>query len=179
MRMSASGEPIIAPPPKPMIAIPVAIPRLSGNHLMSVETGEMYPSPRPQPPITPEPSHNSQIWCRYTPSAETKNPPPQQNAATTPALRGPSRSTQRPKTAADDPRNTKNSVNIQPRVLIFQSPEAGCVIPMARDSGSQNTLNPYAIPMERWIASAAGGTSQRLKPGFAMMRSLASSPAMR
>ena len=39
--MLASGEPIIAPPPKPMIAMPVAMPRRSGNHLTSVETGEM------------------------------------------------------------------------------------------------------------------------------------------
>ncbi len=37
----AIGEPIIAPPPKPMMAMPVAMPRLSGNHLISVETGEM------------------------------------------------------------------------------------------------------------------------------------------
>ena len=37
----ASGEPIIAPPPKPMMAMPVAMPRRSGNHLMSVDTGEM------------------------------------------------------------------------------------------------------------------------------------------
>jgi hypothetical protein len=37
----ASGAPIIAPPPKPMMAIPVAIPRRSGNHFTSVETGEM------------------------------------------------------------------------------------------------------------------------------------------
>jgi hypothetical protein len=48
-----SGEPIIAPPPKPMIAIPVAMPGRSGNHLMSVDTGEMYPNPRPMPPSTP------------------------------------------------------------------------------------------------------------------------------
>src|SRR5205814_5709145 len=41
MRDSASGAPIIAPPPKPMIAIPVAMPGRSGNPLMSVETGEM------------------------------------------------------------------------------------------------------------------------------------------
>ena len=41
MSASASGVPIIAPPPNPMIARPVAIPRRSGNHLMSVETGEM------------------------------------------------------------------------------------------------------------------------------------------
>ena len=36
-----SGEAISAPPPKPMIARPVASPGRSGNHLMSVETGEM------------------------------------------------------------------------------------------------------------------------------------------
>ncbi len=39
--MSASGEPIRAPPPKPMMAMPVAMPRLSGNHLIRVETGVM------------------------------------------------------------------------------------------------------------------------------------------
>ena len=38
---TASGEPIIAPPPNPMIARPVAMPGRSGNHLMSVDTGEM------------------------------------------------------------------------------------------------------------------------------------------
>ena len=38
---TASGEPIIAPPPKPMIAKPVAMPRRSGNHRMRVETGVM------------------------------------------------------------------------------------------------------------------------------------------
>jgi hypothetical protein len=37
----ASGAPIIAPPPKPMMAMPVAMPRRSGNHLISVDTGEM------------------------------------------------------------------------------------------------------------------------------------------
>src|SRR3954451_22955782 len=35
------GEAISAPPPKPMIAMPVAMPGRSGNHLMSVDTGEM------------------------------------------------------------------------------------------------------------------------------------------
>ncbi len=35
------GEAISAPPPKPMIAMPVARPGRSGNHLISVETGEM------------------------------------------------------------------------------------------------------------------------------------------
>ena len=41
IRSAASGEPIIAPPPKPMMAMPVAMPRRSGNHLISVDTGEM------------------------------------------------------------------------------------------------------------------------------------------
>ena len=36
-----SGAAISAPPPKPMIARPVAMPGRSGNHLISVETGEM------------------------------------------------------------------------------------------------------------------------------------------
>ncbi|HLJ97407.1 MAG TPA: hypothetical protein VKU02_29885 [Gemmataceae bacterium] len=37
----ASGAPIMAPPPNPRIAWPVAMPGRSGNHLMSVETGQM------------------------------------------------------------------------------------------------------------------------------------------
>ena len=36
-----SGAAIRAPPPKPMIAMPVAMPGRSGNHFISVETGEM------------------------------------------------------------------------------------------------------------------------------------------
>ena len=54
-----------------------------------------------------------------------------------------------PKIAAEDPSMTKKSVNIQPSVLIFQSSGAECVMPMARLSGSQNTLNPYAMPMHK------------------------------
>src|SRR5262245_15829347 len=119
--------------------------------------------------MTPEPSHKSHTSCSATPMAEMKNPPPQQSAATTPALRGPSCSTHAPKSAADEPSITKNSVYIQPSVLIFQSSGADAVIPTARLSGSQKTLKPYAIPMERWMASAAGGTSHRLNPGGAMM----------
>src|SRR5260370_32486984 len=108
------------------------------------------------------------------PTAEIMNPPPQQQAATTAALRGPSRSTQAPNSAADEPRNTKNSVYIHPSVLTFQSSGAGLAIPIARPSGSQKTLKPYAIPIDKWIASAAGGTSHRLNPGGAMMQSFAS-----
>jgi hypothetical protein len=60
-------------------------------------------------------------------------------------------------TAAEEPRNTKKRVYIHPSMLIFQSHEVatssskklipsgqgtGSVMPTARLSGSQNTLNP-------------------------------------
>src|SRR5215470_3772041 len=143
------------------------------------------------PPTIPVPSHIIQIWWRYTPSAEKTSPPHQQHAATKPALRGPARSNHPPQTAAAAPRNTKYRVYIQPSSLIFQSQvvaktrarndmsgaQAIAVLPLiARDSGSQNTEKPYAMPMQRCIQSAAGGTSQRLNPAPAMIRSLASNP---
>src|SRR5690349_4682093 len=99
------------------------------------------------------------------PRAEMKKPPPQQQAATNPAFRGPSRSTHAPKRAADEPRNTKNKVNIVPSVSTVQSLGADLVMPIAWLSGSQKTLNPYAMPMDRCTARAAGGTSHRLNPG--------------
>jgi len=40
MSQAASGEPIMAPPPNPMMANPVARPRRSGNHLIKVDTGD-------------------------------------------------------------------------------------------------------------------------------------------
>ena len=52
----------------------------------------------------------------------------------------------------------------------------GLLMPSAFDSGNQNTLKPYAMPMQRWMHNAAGGTSQRLKPSEAIVRSLARSP---
>jgi len=36
-----SGEASIAPPPKPIIASPAAMPGLSGNHFIRVDTGPM------------------------------------------------------------------------------------------------------------------------------------------
>src|SRR6185312_1280560 len=143
------------------------------------------------PPMTPEPTQSIQSWWRYTPTAEMRSPPHQQIAATTPALRGPACSSQPPQIAEAVPRKTKKSVNIHPSMLIFQSHvvakivanadmSAGhatdFVMPTACESGSQNTLNPYAMPMHRWIARAAGGTSHRLNPERAMVRSFASSP---
>src|SRR6476661_1580733 len=111
------------------------------------------------------------------PMAPSTKPRHQHNAATTPALRGPARSSQPPQSAADEPSTTKNSVYIQPKLAMRQSHvvvNSSCandmsghafdaVKPIARDSGSQNTENPYAIPMQRWMQSAAGGTSHRLK----------------
>src|SRR5665213_800537 len=104
------------------------------------------------------------------PQAENTRPPHQHSAATKPALRGPARSSQPPQMAAARPRNTKNSVNIQPSSLIFQSQvvanirpkndmSAGqataVVIPMACDSGSQNTLKPLPpLPTVTPAASA-------------------------
>src|ERR1700733_3143885 len=139
-----------------MIANPVAMPRRSGNHLINVDTGEMYPRPSPPPPRTPDPSHSTHSWCVRMPTAPATRPPHQHSAATTPALRGPARSSQPPQSAADPPSTTKNSVYIQPSSLIFQSQlvvtsaakidwsgqASDLVMPMARDSGSQNTLKP-------------------------------------
>src|SRR3954453_17604957 len=119
--MAARWDAIIAPPPKPMIAMPVAMPRRSRNHLISVDTGEMYPSPSPTPPITPEPSSMIQNWCNEIPIDEITMPPAQQQAATTPALRGPTCPSQPPHRAAEQPRMTKNSVYIHPSVETCQS----------------------------------------------------------
>src|SRR5919109_979192 len=98
-----------------------------------------------------------------TPTAEIKRPPHQQTAATTPALRGPTRSSQPPQMAAETPRRTKNSVYIQPMLetrqsqvvvnssstIVMSGHDFDAVTPSVRDSGSQNTENPYAMPMQR------------------------------
>ncbi len=93
--------------------------------------------------------------------AESPRPPHQQIAETTPALRGPARSSQPPQTAALEPRKTKNRVYIQPRIGLSQSqvvvnnfhvPGAHSIdfeMPSALVSGNQNTEKPYAIPMHR------------------------------
>ncbi len=147
----------MAPPPNPMMAMPVAMPRRSGNHFINVETGEIYPSPSPTPPITPPPSHISQSWCRYTPSAVSAKPPGQHTAATTPARRGPTRSSHPPHSAAEAPSTTIPSVKIGFRLLSVQSQSVAvstnsvelpaghataCVTPTAWLSGSQNTESP-------------------------------------
>jgi hypothetical protein len=42
----------MAPLPKAImtVPVPVAMPGRSGNHLIKVETGEVYPRPKPIPP---------------------------------------------------------------------------------------------------------------------------------
>jgi hypothetical protein len=54
----------------------------------------------------------------------------------------------------------------------------GLLMPSALVSGNQNTEKPYAIPMHKWMHKAAGGTSQRLNPGRATMRSFARKSSM-
>ena len=109
------------------------------------------------PPSTPVPSHRIQSWCTQMPSAPSTSPPAQQQAETSPALRGPTRSSHPPQTAAEAPRKKMNRVNTQFSSLTFQSQVVvnsafsspasaaqprGLSMPMARDSGSQNTLKP-------------------------------------
>ncbi len=88
--------------------------------------------------------------------APSTRPPDQHSAATKPALRGPTFSSQPPQIAAETPSTTKNSVNIHPMLATFQSQVVvnsscisdmsgqafGALNPIARDSGSQNTLKP-------------------------------------
>ncbi len=80
------------------------------------------------------------MLCHRIPMAERKKPTLQQHAATTPLLRGPTCSIQRPNTAADSPRNTMARVKIQASSVCFQSPAAGAVTPRTLVSGSLNTL---------------------------------------
>src|SRR6185503_15165553 len=109
----------------------------------------------------------SQSMWLYTPIAERKNPPAQQRAAVNIARRVPPSSTQRPNTAADPPRNTIAIEKIQPSWVSFQSPGADWVMPISLVIGKLKTLSAYACPMHRCTHSAAGGTIQRLNPGFA------------
>jgi hypothetical protein len=48
----------------------------------------------------------------------------------------------------------------------------------ALPSGFQNTLKPYAMPIDKCTAKAAGGTNQRLKLAPAVMFSLDKNLAM-
>ena len=96
------------------------------------------------------------------PIAETRKPPLKHSAATNMALRGPTVSTQRPKTAADRPRNTIAIENIQPSCTSVQSPGADLVSPISLLSGRLKVENAYTWPMHKCTQSAAGGTRNRL-----------------
>src|ERR1700751_447275 len=98
-----------------------------------------------------------------------KNPPAQHKAAVNIARRRPPSSTHRPKTAEEIPRQKIASEKIQPRSVSFQSSGADCVTPSSFVIGRLNTLKAYAWPIHRCTQSAAGGTIQRLKPGFAIV----------
>jgi hypothetical protein len=65
------------------------------------------------------------------------------------ALRGPTRSSHAPHTAAESPRKTIAMLKIHPSVLSAQSPGAEAVPPISFESGRLNTLKAYAWPMER------------------------------
>ena len=124
--------------------------------------------PSPMPPMTPYPRYSSQSWPVAIPSAPTPNPAAQKHAAVNIAARGPLRSTHVPITAADRPSITIAIEKITPIWVRFASK---CLT-----SAVLYTLVAYAWPMHRCTASAAGGISQRLKPGPATERSRESSP---
>jgi hypothetical protein len=54
----------------------------------------------------------------------------------------------------------------------LQSPALLATTPCTFIRGGLKLLQAYTDPMQRCMAIDAGGTSQRLKPGGAMMRSL-------
>src|SRR4029077_5898734 len=101
-----------APPPNPRIAIPVAIPRRSGNHFTSVLTGEMYPRPQPIPPINPIPRNTSLDSRMARPTPPIIRPNPKNNAAAVAATLGPRRSTHGPPNAALRPSSANAVVNV-------------------------------------------------------------------
>ena len=100
------------------------------------------------------------LWM-YTPSPATIKPPQNNTAAANIALRGPTLSTQRPNTAADNPRNTIARLKIQPRFEIDQSPgvvEIAFAVAGGHDCaavhsswaiGLLKTLNAYTCPMHK------------------------------
>src|ERR1019366_4162230 len=100
--------------------------------------------------------------------AATRKPPLKQHAEANIALRGPAASSHRPNVNAERPRETIAVLKIQPMVVSFQSAGAGLLMPTSVESGRLKTLKAYAWPIARWMASAAGGTRQRLNPSPAI-----------
>src|SRR5579859_2819295 len=96
------------------------------------------------------------------PAAATRKPPPKQTAETIIALRGPTRSSHLPNTAAETPSIANAILKIQTVVVSGQSSGRDFVTPSSRDIGRLKTLSAYPCPIARWIDRAAGGTSHRL-----------------
>jgi hypothetical protein len=99
------------------------------------------------------------------PTEPIRKPTDQNTAAANIAARGPFLSTQVPNSAAETPSMT---IAIEKMMPIAVSVVSKCLT-----SAVLYTLVAYAWPMHRWTARAAGGISQRLKPGRATMRSRA------
>jgi hypothetical protein len=53
-------------------------------------------------------------------------------------------------------------VIVNARQMLTLAEQDAAPAPRAWVNGSQKTENPYAMPMQRWIASAQGGNNQRL-----------------
>src|SRR5258708_10759806 len=134
--------------------------------------------PRPIPPTTPYPRITSGNAWSWTPSAAMRNPALKQQAEVNSAWRGQTRSSHLPSTAAVSPRQTMATLKMAASEVSFQSPGADLVIPRSRVIGRLNTLIEYTWPMQRWMARAAGGASQRLRPGSAIILSLSRIPGM-
>ena len=84
------------------------------------------------------------------PTAPRSRPPDQHKAATTPALRGPARSSQPPQTAAAMPRTTMNRVNIQFRSATSQSQlVVNSAFRMLDPAGQASGLPPPMRPRQR------------------------------
>ena len=86
-------------------------------------------------------------------------PPPKQSAATAMVLRGPTRSTQRPKTAAEAPRKKIAMLKIQASCGCVQSLGAGAVMPMAFVSGKFENAEGVDLP-DREVNREGGGRNQ-------------------
>ena len=69
------------------------------------------------------------------PTADTMNPPPKHSAAMNIERRGPTRSTQRPNSAADSPSTAIAMENVQPTSVNLQSDGSECVMPINLVSG--------------------------------------------
>jgi len=78
------------------------------------------------------------------------------------AFLGPAPSSHFPNVAAETPSITMASEKIQASCDCVQSPGTDLLTPRSCVNGILKTLNEYTCPIQRWIASAAGGTSHRL-----------------